>query len=306
MFPLAVLIAGAPAQAADWPALVDALVADADLAARQARLTEALLASAADPDGAARVASATRVVLALAETERSDRSVVRAFLVAALGDDPAVRAQAVEQATAGGDPPGMVALPMPLAVPVVAPAPPPESDPVALRAYAKDRLFRDRLDMSYTDVYIAQGAAWANDIHVNTWGVYDGGGNLYGARGFAQKVGDGAGLVGLHRRRHKVLGGSWASIAGGAAVSTTGFVLMSTSARSPNFEGRLYGGATAAIVGSIPLAVGLAFLQKELRFGDLVSRRYDEDATDAWIERYNRALQLKLGLSDADALDIDL
>ena len=69
---------------------------------------------------------------------------------------------------------------------------------------------------------------------------------------------------------------------------------------------RRWAGTGLTIVGSIPVLIGLGFLQKELRFGDLVSRRYAPEVTDQWIQSHNAALQSELGLSDRDALDIEL
>ena len=179
--------------------------------------------------------------------------------------------------------------------------PAPAVDPSALSAYAERRLFRDTLELSFTDPSISSGAAWSSELQVSTWGVYDGAGALYGARAFAEAVGDEEGLEVLTERRRRLLALEGTVVGAGAGLLLSGTAVVLTTPDGGRRD-LLWTGSALSVAGSLTLAVGLATLNTELRFGDLVSRRYRDVDADQWIEVHNSALQEELGLSDPDLL----
>lgn len=250
--------ATAAAASADWAgSLVKELGALPTHAARRARLTAAL-GEAADADRAARLGNALATVGALERTKRTDASIVRMFLSAALSGDPSVRAAALAAANAGGDPPvagvAPVAVPAPVAAPsapVAVPAPiaapsAPFAGPVAastdaavaaaprlpaspekIRQYKARRLVRGDLTSTVGGFssYKGTGSGYVATIH--TWAVRDGGGAPYPTPAFARAVGDGRTLARLDREKK-----TGTSLAVGFGVGTAALGIASVAAFS--------------------------------------------------------------------------
>jgi hypothetical protein len=309
--------APSPAKVAD-DALVEALVALPDHATRRARLTTELGATA-DGDRAGRLGQALAVVGHLERTKRTDPSIVRLFLRAALADDAATRAAAVQAASVGGDPPAATGAPAaPAATPAAVPASgspvlaapiAPSSPPVAaLREYKRRHLVRDALEItSGGAVPVTYGGytawqSWSQTEH--TWGVRDGGGAQLTTTSFARLVSDSSTLAKMKDEREKAKGWAIALGVGGGAATVAGLALF---ASDPNFDdaggvagiGLLTGGLTSAALCWMP-PVMTRGRQK------YVKSYYSIARADALVESYNAKLRGDLKLTEEDVKDIDL
>jgi hypothetical protein len=282
-------------------ALVEAIILLPDAASRRNRLTEEIANQAADPDRVARLGQALAVLANLEKAGRSDPSVLRAFLRGALADDPAVRVQAVSASGTGGDPPGWGNAAPTTAPAQVASAPP--SQPVAtmlgsekqlgLRRYKAERLVRGSLTDVRGSFSSTNGNGSGTITTVHTWTVYDGGGQPFSTRGFAERVGDGVTLDRLERRTTAV----------GAATAIGGVVAIVGMA---SYLGNDEKPMAPAVISLAGFAVAVAAPTFEVRRRQFVSGFYTTYEADALTRRYNDKLRERLGLSEEDVRGMDL
>jgi hypothetical protein len=193
------LVGPAPA-AACAATLEDVVVAAPDWAARRDRVTAVF--ATADGDRAARLGQALAVLAHLERADRSDVSIVRLFVRAALADDPAIRAAAVDAASVFGDPPLLaVAAGTPgatsqsgatsqfAAPPCVTPPAPASAE--ALRTYKARRL--ERSEFTAAGLYympMNSGFYGRGFTSLHMWTVTDGGGERLRGDTFARLTGD--------------------------------------------------------------------------------------------------------------------
>ncbi len=312
-----VAVAAAPAGATE--PLIAELVAMSG-PARKARLA-AELGTATDPDRLAALGQSLSVASQLDRHGRTDPSIVRLFLRAALSGDAGTRAAAVAAAVANGDPPMIGAAPPPTAAtptaaaPVPIPQPPPAAkptDPEKLRAYKQRHLVRGALQ--FTVGASTQYGGYVKSV--NTWGVSDGGGAPFGANDFAALVGDEATASRLRSEIQRAKG-----TAAGMWVATGALTVTAVVALASQQDHTLYDsddGAYRDNTGNI-VVFGLASsgaLMTGLFAGlnpwwaqsrqQYIYRYYDPAAADRLIGGYNARLRAELGLTEAEVQGIDL
>ena len=268
--------------------------------ARSARLTQAITEDAAQ---AARYGAALSVVAALKASNRSDPSIVRMFLMAALSDDANLREAAVKRAQEGGDPPTAGAQPQ------AAPPPPPAvasgPSPAALQAvgtYKSRHLMRDRWQYSVTTVSSSQYGAWASTSNVSTWAVYQGGTNMLRPLAFAQTVGDAEGVARLEKAKRRRTSGLVVGIAGAMFMAVSPLTLLA-------FEDDLDTGLAVSLgvlgAGTAMLLPGLLGYMGSQRRLTFPSRTWSPTEADQWVSDYNDRLRGELGLTPVDTREVD-
>jgi hypothetical protein len=313
-----------PAPAAD--ALLDRVLAAKDAAGRRALLAGEL-ATLTDPDAIARASSGLAVVNALDRTHRTDHSVVKLFLTAAMAPDAALRHSAVEAANAGGDPPVSGAPAASIAVNPAAVNPPPANPtplenplpptdapphvalPATLQEYRNRHLTRGTLTATSLSVTSIGRMTTASSTTLVAWTVYDGGGAPFTTRSFASHVGDHAVLQRLDleraRSRRITIG---CGVAAAMSIPFQIYYLHIASIApiaAPQSDAAFAGWVTAfgllATSGTVAITVPL-YVQRHQQF---VHNYYSPATADRWITTYNAGLRTELGLDDADTADID-
>jgi hypothetical protein len=277
------------ARATEPAPTVDALVALPDHAARTTALTTFLASGSSDADAVASASVALAVVGQLAANNRTDPSVVRMFLAAALSSDPSLRAAALTAAAANGDPP--VAPP--------APAPTAGLDPNRIRAYRARYLHTGPLNLvrwgatSFGDVWVPYSTTQSG------WAVYQNGDALR-VPALATALSDQALLDHMDRRNRQA---TVAAIAGWTGVGG-GFAAMLAALEVDDLDTSLAligGGSAVAIGASLPAMAPFFNRQKRTWAGKF----YEQADINARIDTYNQALQQELGLSDAEVVEAE-
>jgi len=299
--PLAVSVDAAPS---DWPALIEALVALSDHAARIAAINRELAERATDSDAAARLTMALAVTSQLDTHARTDPSIVRLFLRAAMADDAQLRADALSAAAANGDPPIAPSEPSLGGTITVDSGSPAAPAPQTLRDYSSRRLKRDTLSMTTGAVYGSNGSTYGSVSTTVTWGIYDGGGAPYNTANFAALVGDTETPQVLEERLRKGRARAWGLGLGGIAMTTVGSVMVSNAGYDD--DAALLGGITLATVGLVGACTFYAPPLIARARNNMVAYNYTPDAADRWIQKYNSELREELGLSSEDTQEIDL
>jgi hypothetical protein len=289
---------GAPSPVpAPAPDLVSDLVALPDNAARKARLVAMLDDPTVDPAVAGRLGEAIAVVSSLEATKRSDPTVVRLFLRAALDPDPAVRQAAVAAARANGDPPTVASAPYAVTVPhVVAVAP--SADPALVRKYRDQHLVRGPMNFTMGTFDASEGGVGYVGT-VDTWTVRDGGGAPHNTVTFAKAVGDSATVSRLDRQKKKATTTAVVLAVAGAGIVAGGLAMYDEDQSL----------AVPLTLTGIGFAVGLSAIVPPVVATErrtLISAVYTPEAADRWIASYNAALRARLGLTQADVQSIDL
>ena len=287
-----------PPPTAPWNvALLDSLLALDDHPARRQALAAAM---ASDPEHTVRAAEAMAVVTQLETTDRTDPSVVRFFLEAALSDDADTRTAAIDAASRRGDPPRAVVVVVTTEVIHDRPA-----EPVAPAAAPApfDRLGALR---AYNARHLARGVSSSPSAapfpptlkSAPPWAIYQGGSALLTTAQFADAVSDASLLEHLRDQRTGSRIGGGALVVGGALIGAAGFGMLDTD--DPTAPALLVGAGGLALAGGIGWIAGVPAAQRR------VDRYYRVDVADVQIEVYNAELRSTLGVSEEDALPIDL
>lgn len=289
-------VAPAPAP---WAAeLENAVVAAPSWSARRSTVTDAF--ATADSGQAARLGQVLAVLGHLERASRTDPSIVRLFVRAALADDPAVREAAVNAANAHGDPP-TVAAPGPQPAAVIAGAsvaPRRVVSAESLRAYKSRRLLRSgSTSMGAYSIPMASGFSSVGTFSVDGWKVTDGGGAPVHALSFARVTGDHQQLALFKKQKRTAV-----AVTVGAGIASAGLLIATVNSFAhydPNAA--LWASASSLCVTFAvvtPIATGIDRRN--------IQRSYSPAEADARIETYNASIRTSLGLTDEDVLEIDL
>ncbi|MEL6346338.1 MAG: hypothetical protein AAFV53_24720 [Myxococcota bacterium] len=268
------------------PLPVDALVESISTAPtarqREALFSEALARYADDANAVAQLSNGLATMRALDAAQRTDPSLLRLFLMAAMSSDAPLRTQAITAATIGGDPPLS--------------APQPITDPRAQERYDRQRLRRDRLTVTSGYYSIYGGSISTYD----TWSVYDGGGKPYTVREFAETVGDQRMIRRLKgKTRRAVL-----TTAAGTGAMILGFgIAFSEYSNADNTNGieedDLDSGRflTWSLIGTAGMGTAMiAGIVPPIR-RRYVSLFYEAHEADQLIDSYNERLRQDLGVT---------
>jgi hypothetical protein len=286
-------VAATVAQAAEPIPTAEELAALPDHAARIARLTAFLASGSADAEAVAAASVAQATVAQLAQHGRTDPSVVKMFLAAALSADPALRAAALSAASANGDPPlAGSAQPPPVAPAAPAPA---SLDPDRIRSYRTRYLHDEPLTVLGFGTYSVGGTTVPYATASAGWAVYSGGAPLR-VPALAEALDDREMLDVLHRRNttNTALG-----VVGWTAVAA-GFGMMFAALDDDDFD-LLYPGAVVVLLGTVP-AMAPLYAQKKRTWA---GRFWDKDDLDAKVAAHNQALQRELGLTPAEVVEAE-
>lgn len=162
----------------------------------------------------------------------------------------------------------------------------------ALREYKQRRLVR-----------LAAGGGWA---------IFEGGVTPLSGRAFAERTGDTQVLAQMDERARGGKAATWGLLVGGAAL-TVGGVVLTAQGFDPALErdesaqvGFITGGVGVATLGVVGLSVS-AWPAMEARATQAwPGHSYTPEAADGRIRAYNDALAASLGVSRADALQLDV
>lgn len=297
--------------------LIEPLVALPDHSARRTRLVEEVSSTKWQPDQLAAIGQALAVVSELERHGRSDPSIVRLFLRAALSDDATVRAATISAAQQNGDPPSLMgtsaattqagnsmSAPASIQSGAMLPTSPEPSAGVSpdklemLKRYKAQRLVRDKLNFTMMS---GGGKSPVTYTSVATWTVYDGGGAPYSARGFGEKVGDDALLV---RMEDEFKG----AIMGGVGLGLGGVLLavLSKNALDNSQDGESLYPILGFTLGLTAAGCSIAPPMYIYRRQQFVANYYSTDDVDTRIRAYNQKLAEGLNLSPSDVSGLDL
>ena len=270
------LLSAALAAPLDCASLATSVAAAPDLAGRGAVIGAAVGSVAGDPDASAALG---RMLSALPQTEGQSADSARALLFGAC----------------------VGALPAPAPVATPAPAGP---NIELMRQYERDHLLRGNLQsVGATTTVVPVGSATyatTNLYTVNTWTVYDGGGQPFTALTFSDRVGD-RGTQG--QVQSKIKGFRTA----GWLASAAGVVLTGVGLNALSQDGGAGQGVGALLAGSAGIGVGVGLLVSVPAIKAApVSRYYSPTQADTYIDAYNAELRKKLRLTAQDTADIDL
>lgn len=270
------LLSAALAAPLDCAALATSVSAAPDLAGRGAVIGAAVGSVAGDADASAALG---RMLSALPQTEGQSSDSARALLFGAC----------------------VGALPAPVAAP--APAPPAPNVEL-LRQYERDHLLRGNLQqVGATTTVVPVGNmtyATTNLYTVNTWTVYDGGGQPFTALTFADKVADRGTRGRVQSKINGFRAAGWLTTAAGVVLTGVGFKALSHDVDAGQGAGALIAGSAGFGAG-----VGLLLTVPAIKAAP-VSRYYSPTQADTYIDAYNAELRKKLRLTPTDTADIDL
>ncbi len=287
------------------PSLLDDLMALPSHAARLELLGARMGETAGDPDASGRLSQATAVVLGLQRTERSDPSVLRFFLEAALCDDPTLRAQAVQAASSGGDPPRLSAAQVEEVqqTPVTAEAKASLDD--AVKAYERDCLWIGDNGVR-VQAYIGPYGGWANVTE--EWSVYRGRSRYHlDARSFATKMNDRTVLRTLdaEAQRVKKIQPLFYGITGALTVAQ---IVVAATAGSSSYDAQ-FGDHPAHFLPALAATPFLSIaIVMPIYYGnkkDEVRSYYTKSHAASKIGRYNNTLRDEHGLTKEDLEEAD-
>lgn len=272
------LLSSALAGPLDCAKLANDVAEAPDMDGRSARLGAAVGPAIGDAEAGAALG---RMMAALPQTQGQSADSARAILFGACVG-----------ATAAPTPP-----------PTPPPAPPPPAPNLSqLREYERQHLQRGNLQSVGAVTTVAPmgttSIATTSLYTVNTWTVYDGGGQPFTALTFAQKVGDYSGKARIESRIKGFRTGGLIATAAGVVLSGVGINKLA------NDQG---GGPVALIAGSAGLGVGigLLFSVPGLKAAP-VAKEYTTTQADTYIDAYNAQLRQSLKLTPQDTAAIDL
>ena len=277
-FLLLALLRAALAAPLDCAALANDVAAAPDSAGRSAVIGAAVGVAAGDAQSSAALG---RMLSALPQAEGQSTDSARAILFGACV--------------------GAVTAPPQPAPPPPAPPAPPSKLP-QLREYERQHLERGSLQSvgAYTTVAPAGNASIAttNLYTVNTWTVYDGGGQPLTALMFADQVGDYAGRARVEQKVKAFRTGGVVSTLAGAVLAAVGYKALVNDQS---------GGPVAFVAGAAGLGTGLGLLiSVPMVKAAPVARHYTAPQADTLVEAYNSKLRQELKLTPEDTASIDL
>ncbi|NOY25732.1 MAG: hypothetical protein GXP62_07645 [Oligoflexia bacterium] len=151
---------------------------------------------------------------------------------------------------------------------------------------------------------MAMGVGWLGTP--TSWSVFDGGGARLTPIGFADAVGDTAGVLRMRKHRRVSVGllAGGLTLWGSSMAGTVGLLIASNSSANQDQLINAAGVLTGVSLASIP--VGLTGMIMLLTKDTNISGNYTTSEADAWIEKYNAKLREELGLSEQDVQILDL